>query len=308
MMDGTISGYLINAVAREIITPSQLSLTRVGVLGESLTQADEHGRFAFPSLPAGEYSLGVYDNRYAPLYRKLSLQEGESIENLEMTLTPGAFLKGRLINGDGQPPMRSHVTLIREGTRRGKSGYIKDSGDHRIAQDGSFSSPPLHPCRYFLRFAGILQKQSASTSSQLPHADMQQRIFDFLYPNALDIKDADYFDLQIGQTLSDLEIRIPRPIWHTVRGKIIGTLPENPENVYVMFTRDIGMLDDLGGGGPHLKADGTFEGHAQPGRYRLLVWEMSPPQPDGRSTKVKEFTSLEITVGDRDLEGVEIQI
>ena len=96
MMDGTISGYLINAVTREIITSSQLSLTRVGVLGESLTQADERGHFAFPSLPAGEYSLGVYDNRYAPLYRKLSLQEGESIENLEMALTPGAFLKGMI--------------------------------------------------------------------------------------------------------------------------------------------------------------------------------------------------------------------
>jgi hypothetical protein len=307
-MDGTISGYLINAVTCEIATLSQLSLTRVGVLGESLTQADEYGRFAFTALPAGEYSLGVYDNRYAPLYRKLSLKEGESIENLEMALTPAAFLKGMILDEEGHPPQRSHVTLIRVGIRWGKSGYISDSGDHRIAQDGSFSSPPLHPGRYFLRFAGILQKPPASTTSQAMHADMHQRIFDFLYPNVQDIKDADYFDLQIGQTLNNLEIRIPRPIWRTVRGKVTGALPENPENVCVLFTRDVGMLDDFGSGGPHLKADGTFESYAQTGRYRLSVLEMSRPQPDGRTTRIKEFTSLEITVGDRDLEEVEIQI
>lgn len=184
MMDGTISGYLINAPTREIVASSQLSLTRVGVRGESLTQADERGRFVFSSLPAGEYSLGVYDDRYTPLYRKLSLKEGESIENLEMALTPAAFLKGKILDEEGHPPQRCHVTLIREGIRRGKSGYISDSGDHRIAQDGSFSSPPLRPGRYFLRFAGILQKSSASSTAPM---DLQQRCFDFLCPNALDI-------------------------------------------------------------------------------------------------------------------------
>jgi hypothetical protein len=38
---------------------------------------------------------------------------------------------------------------------------------------------------------------------------MQQRIFDFLYPNAYDVKEASPFDLQIGQTLTNLEVRIP---------------------------------------------------------------------------------------------------
>jgi hypothetical protein len=304
-MNGTISGYLMNVVTREIITSSQLGLTQNHVLGESLIQADEHGRFAFSSLSPGEYSLGVYDNRYAPLYRKLSLQEGESIENLEMALTPGAFLKGRIFDGEGQPPLRSYVTLIREGMRRGKHGYTSDS-DYRIAQDGSFSSPPLHPGRYSLRFAGILQKPLAGSTSPM---DLQQRCFDFLYPNALNIKDAGHFDLQIGQIMTGLEIRIPRPIWRTVRGTVTGDLPQNPENVCVLFIRDVGMLDDFGGGGPHVKADGTFEGHAQPGRYRLLVWEMSPsPQPDGRTTKIRDLASTEIIVGDRDLEGVQIQI
>jgi hypothetical protein len=79
-MNGTISGYLIDAVTGEITSSSELSLNRDGVLGESLTRADGRGRFAFTSLPSGKYSLGVHDNRYAPLYRNLILEEGETIE------------------------------------------------------------------------------------------------------------------------------------------------------------------------------------------------------------------------------------
>jgi len=305
-MNGTISGYLIDATTGEIASSSELSLTCDGVLGESLTRADGLGRFAFTSLPSREYRLGVHDSRYVPLYRDLILEEGETIENLEIALTPAAFLKGRILDEEGHPPQRGHVTLITEGTRRGRSGYINDSGDHEVAQDGLFSSPPLHPGRYFLRFAGILRTPSASIPAA--HAAMQQRIFDFLHPNAQDVKDACPFDLQIGQTMTDLEVRIPRPIWRTVRGKVTGALPEDLANICVLFTRDVGMLDDFGSGGPKVNADGTFEGCAQPGHYRLAVSEMAPPQPEGYVRMTKQLASVEVIVGDCDVEEVEIQI
>jgi hypothetical protein len=291
-----------------IASSSELSLTRDGVVGESLTRADELGRFAFTSLPSGEYCLGVHDNRYAPLYRDLILEEGETIENLEIALTPAAFIKGRILDEEGHPPQRCHVTLITEGTRKGRFGYINDYGDHKVAQDGRFSSPPLRPDRYFLLFAGILRTPSASTPSQATQAAMQQRIFDFLHPNAQDVKDACPFDLQIGQTMTELEVRVPRPIWRTVRGKLTGALPGDLANICVLFTRDVGMLDDLSSGGAKVNADGTFEGCAQPGRHRFNFWEMAPPQPKGYSRGTKQFASVEVIVGDRDLDEVEIQI
>ncbi|HEV2417399.1 MAG TPA: hypothetical protein VGX94_06320 [Terriglobia bacterium] len=72
-MDGTIGGCLIDAVTGEILLSPTLSLTRHGVLGESLTQVDEHGRFVFRSLPTGSYCLGALDDRYTPLYHRLTL-------------------------------------------------------------------------------------------------------------------------------------------------------------------------------------------------------------------------------------------
>lgn len=112
----------------EIAPSSELSLTRVGVLAESLAPADGRGRYAFTSLPSGKYSLGVHDNRYAPLYRNLILEEQQTIENLEISLTPAAFIKGRIFDDEGRPPQCCHMTLIKEGARNGGSGYISDSG------------------------------------------------------------------------------------------------------------------------------------------------------------------------------------
>jgi hypothetical protein len=77
-MNGTISGYLIDSMTGEIASSSELSLTRDGVVGESLTRADELGRFAFTSLPSGEYCLGVHDN-VTPLFTATSSWKRERL-------------------------------------------------------------------------------------------------------------------------------------------------------------------------------------------------------------------------------------
>jgi hypothetical protein len=176
----------------------------------------------FEDYPPGKYSFGVHDDRYARLCRNLVLEEGESVENFEFRLTPGAFIKGQVLDEDANPPLRCHFSLIRAGDRNGRSGYISDSGVHKVEEDGRFSSPPLHPGRYFLRFAGLL-KQPSDPAPQSTHSAMQQRIFDFLYPNTQDVRDAAPFDVQTGEIMTGLELRIPRPIWWKVRGRLTGT-------------------------------------------------------------------------------------
>lgn len=209
------------------------------------------------------------------------------------------------MDDEGFPPQRCYFTLIIAGNRRGKSGYISNSGDHEVDKEGHFSSPPLHPGRYCLRFAGILRRPSSSSPGTTTPM-MQQRVFDFLYPNALDVADADFFELPIGQSLNNLDVRIPRPIWRTVRGKLTGALPDDMSNIYVHFTRDVGMIDDFGSSGARVDALGAFESPAQPGRYRLRVWEMAPPSQDGYTRMTRELGSTEASVGEHDIDGLEI--
>jgi hypothetical protein len=270
---------------------------------------DEHGCFSFADLSAGDYSLAFYDSNYVPRYERLTLSEGETMNDLQIALRPGGFLSGKILDERHRSPERCWFTLIRAGARGGKSGYINDSGDHIISDDGTFCSPPLGPGRYFLRFAGILRESTAAAPPEPPHLIMQKRLFDFLYPNALDVSNATGFDVQAGQTISDLQIWIPCPVWHTIRGKVTGGLPTERTRISVMFARNIGTLDGVGGrGGASVQQDGTFEYRAQSGVYSAEVCEFLPPEPGGRAHMLRKFATANIRVTNADLYGVEIHI
>jgi len=302
-----ISGIVLDGVTRAPLSTPRVSLTQRGVLGETVRELDQDGHFSFGPLSPGKYCLGLHHDRYAPLYREFDLGEGVSIEAVEIALTPAAFIAGKIIDEDGLPPHRCHFTLIRLGDRRGRSGYISDSGAHTVGSDGSFSSPPLNPGRYGLRFAGILRR----TSGDLPQSDlpaMQQRIFDFVYPNVQEAADAVFFEVRSGQRVKDLDVRIPRPIWRMVRGKLTGRLPNGLTNIYVHFTRDVGMIDDFGSLGAKVDSRGAFECTAQPGRYKLVVCEMSSPDAKSLTQMTMELGSTEIAVGTDDLNDLEIAL
>jgi hypothetical protein len=303
-MNVIVSGRLIDAVTHQSVTSAELSLTRHGILGEARTHVNEDGKFVFNST-SGQHCLGIHDDHYAPLY--LTLEEEQPADDLQIPLIRAAFLKGRILDEEGRTPYRCHFTLIREGTRRGQSGYLSDSGDHQVARDGVFSSPPLHPGRYFLRFAGILQKATTSIDVQSTRAITQDRIFDFVYPDVQEISEAMSFDLQPGQTISNLEVRISQPVWYNIRGRLTGDLPEPLSGVYVLFGHNVGMLDDFGFLGHPVNQDGTFEGHAQPGRLKLFVNRLTST-PAGYKHAKEQFANVEVRVGDCDVENLEIHI
>jgi hypothetical protein len=64
----------------------------------------------------GEYSLAIYDARYAPLHEGLTLVSRDS-KVLELRLTPGGFLSGEILDNQVQPPERSWFSLFRSGER-----------------------------------------------------------------------------------------------------------------------------------------------------------------------------------------------
>jgi hypothetical protein len=306
-MGRSVTIHVLDQTTGARLTPPEVMLYRIGVPGESRAEANEDGSFSFTDLSQGEYSLAVHAPHYAPLYEHFALMAEDS-KVLEFHLTPGGFLSGQVLDEEAQPPERCWFTLLRSGARRGKSGYIDDSGDHQVSKDGQFCSPPLHPARYFLRVAGLLRKPAVADPSEEPPS-IEKRYFDFLYPDAHDLADAIGFDIAVGEVISGLQVRVPRPVPHTVHGKLIGDLPEQRARISVMFAREIGMIDPVGGAsGSPVQVDGTFECVALPGRYSIEVCEFSPPEPDGRTRMLRRFGKATINVPEADLDGVEIQI
>ena len=307
-MDCAISGRVTEFETGTTLTSPRLALRRIGVIGETATALDEDGRFSFASLCAGEYSLSAYSNDFVYWHQSLTLSEGQTVDNLQVTLVRGGRIVGQLLDEEGRPPQQGLMTLLRQGERNGRSGLISVSGDHQAGKDGRFQSPPLSDGSYILRFAGILQKPANAEIPSQERGLSPDRIFDFLYPNAHDLTYASAVVVERAQTV-DLQVRIPRPIRYRVRGRVQGKLPEDRQYISLQFTRELGTLDPVGwAGGAAIQSDGSFEGLEQPGNYRAEICQFAPPEPSGRTHLVRSFGSANFRLDSEDISDVKIQV
>jgi|HubBroStandDraft_6_1064221.scaffolds.fasta_scaffold35508_3 hypothetical protein len=306
-MDNSVTVRVIDGSTGEIVVSADVRLYQVGTPGERCAVTNQDGGYSFDDLPEGDYSLAVDGPRHVALYERVTLLPGAT-KVMTVQLNPAGFLSGQILDERGEPPERCWFTLIREGERSGRSGYVSDSGDHDISKDGRFCSPPLRPARYFLRFAGLLRKPASSFVSGRPDSPLD-RYFDFLYPNACVLAGAEGFDVRAGETRSGLRLQIPHAIRNTIRGKVIGDLPGERANTSVMFRRDFGAIDDIGGGGGvPVQADGSFEDMNHPGIYTTELTEFSAPDGDGRVHLVRRFGEVRLDLTQGDLYDVEIHV
>jgi protocatechuate 3,4-dioxygenase beta subunit len=80
-------------------------------------RADENGRFSFTSVAAGNYSISAVAPGYVPPEktdfggRKLSVADGENVENTDLEIKRGGVISGRIIDSQGHPVIEEPVTL-----------------------------------------------------------------------------------------------------------------------------------------------------------------------------------------------------
>jgi Carboxypeptidase regulatory-like domain len=307
LMDQSLTVRVIDGSTGEIFASAEVRLYPIGTPGEHCAVTGQDGCYWFDDLPDSEYSLAVYSPRHVAFYDHVTLLPGVT-KVMTVQISPAGFLSGQILDERGEPPERCWFTLIREGERRGRSGYVDDSGDHDVSKDGTFCSPPLRAARYFLRFAGVLRKPAASGVSRELETPLD-RCFDFLYPNANVLAGAEGFDVSAGETLSGLQLRIPRSLRHTIRGRVIGDLPGEPANTFVMFTREFGAIDGIGGGsGAPVQAEGSFEKEMHPGIYTAELTEFSAPDGEGRTHLIGRFGKVRLDLTQGNLYDVEIHV
>lgn len=307
-MDNSVIVRLTDLSTGATVVSADVRVHPVGTPGERCALNRQDGEYWFNDLPEGDYSLAVHSPHHVAFYERFT-QSSEVRNVMAVQLSPAGFLSGRILDERGEAPERCWFTLIREGERGGRSGYVSDSGDHEVADDGGFCSPPLRSSRYFLRFAGLLRKPASTGAADQPDSPLD-RYFDFLYPNADVLAGAEGFDVGAGETRSGLQLQIPRITTYTIRGKVIGDLPGDRAKTSVMFRRDFGtIVDEVGGGsGVPVQPDGSFEDKKHPGIYTAEIMEFSAPNQDGRVHLVRQLGKVKLDLTQGDLDDVEIYV
>jgi hypothetical protein len=272
----SIEGSVIDAITREPVKKATVMLNgRVGL--EAVTDASGH--FAFRQLPAGQYNIQVHSEKYPPIQGPLStgnqlaisLAVEERKQDIGLSLTPGASVRGRIVDEDGNPMPRCSVKTVQ----------FRDTGTGRSLQQFGFSqSDDKGEYRIFNIPRGKYYIQAhCNQTVPLPHAfirrtatiDVPRLTYaPLFYPGAIDLVGAGKLEALAGANISGIDFQMVPARGATVRGRV-GSAPDR--NIQVTLEPKDPVGRELRSQGTRVNAvTGEFQiPSVLPGSYELVA-------------------------------------
>ncbi len=293
---GVIEGRVVNGMTGEAIRKANITLRPYGVHGVAgtgsagplpapapyIASTDAEGKFRIENVEAGDYRMTAerqgfvrqeYGARQNATGTTVKVAPGQELRELNFKLLPQAVVTGRVIDEEGEPLARVQIQVLRLRYFRGKrlpmpagGGMTLDTGEFRVSD--------LPPGQYWLsatyRGQTMLGEVPARNTADKP----EEAYATTYYPNSVDFAGAGPLQLQAGQTLPGIDIRIRKARVYRIRGKVTGT--GSVRNVRLMvMPRDSSPVFGFSGMGTMVKEDGTFEvGGIQQGSYYLTAMPM----------------------------------
>ncbi|MFN0106632.1 MAG: carboxypeptidase regulatory-like domain-containing protein [Bryobacteraceae bacterium] len=294
---GTLEGRVLNSVTGEPVRRVNLVLRPFGAAGMvgftrsgPVTPAapfaattDAEGKFRLEKVEPGAYRLmaerqGFVRQEYGArrnsmMGTTITVAAGQELKDLTIKLTPQAVVKGRVLDDEGEPLAHVQIQVLTRRFFRGKQQMMPMGGGQTI-DTGEFRLSDLAPGRYWIsavyhsRMAMYGEVPARNTTGQ-PEEDYVTTY----YPSATSESDARPIDVDAGQEMSGVDIRLRKARVFRIRGKISGgAQPARRVRVFLMPRERGSFMGGFGGAGGMVKEDGTFEiGGVQPGSYYVAA-------------------------------------
>jgi len=287
----SLSGMVVNAVTGAPVPYARVALAPTG--GE--TQTDATGAFQFSHLESGPYLIAARKQGFVSSEMGETLELTESRDKYVLKLTPFSAIKGRVVDGSGDPVEHATVLALEskvEGGRRGnhmvKAVETDDRGQYRIAGLGAGSyliqvSPPAFRNGYY----GKDDPQSADRESFAP----------VFFGGSKDPDQATKIAVTAGAEMR-ADVRLEMQPGHTVRGRIEGFRA----HVAPVLQLSSGEHDPGFNASAVEYSTGRFAIRGVPnGSYRLRIYQ------NGEGEQVL-FGERNIDVAGRDVEDVAVAL
>jgi Carboxypeptidase regulatory-like domain len=184
----SISGVLVDGRSKQPISGCRVGLVEVQVRvpRNALAITDADGRYAFDGIAGGEYAINTLcESHVTSCYRSpgtepprcdtVSVVTDQRKTNIDLTLTPGATARGRVVDARGRPfsgatvrlgwPVRAAGAVMHSPTRTNREGLFELSnlpeGEWRLEvelpADAGSARPPV------VYFPGVLAQSEAGS-------------------------------------------------------------------------------------------------------------------------------------------------
>ncbi len=231
--------------------------------------ADAAGKFAIEDIePARSLQLtaqrpGFINARYGARSANgpaapISLEPGQSLKGLTLTMTPQGVVNGRVTDASGDPRAERHGGV--DAARLSTWSAPTDAGEHRQHDDlGEYRIANLAPGRYYLVVTDRRLLDIATSSPAAQNASVAT-----FFPNGADLQGAAPIDVIAGQELRGIDVRMRQGRTFTVRGKVMDANGAGLGGVVVLSSpkNDLGPATNLGQvmrSQAQSRPDGSFE-------------------------------------------------
>lgn len=268
---------------------------------------DAEGGFRLSNVPAGRYNVMAVAPAFVPPSESepwragkfVTIDEGETIENVDIRLVRGGVITGRVTDADDQPVMGEHVTLTLVDKQGRQQPYYSNRGAAEIDDRGVYRIYGLPPGRYTVSVGEAKGKGPMRWGAGRGY---YTRTF---YPNETDEAKATVIEVTPGSEAKDIDIKLGRASrTFQASGRIIGADNNQPVPNYVISVsavQDEGQQADHATFGFPTDAKGEFHAaHLMPGRYSVSA------HSQGEGDSYGEPVTFEIV--DRDVAGLEVKL
>jgi hypothetical protein len=281
----SIEGTVVDALTHEPVKKASVMLNgRLGLIAVT----DASGHFAFRQLPAGQYLVqaqsagypvgrfGIELNRQA----SVTIAGEEQKRDVTLSLTPGASVRGRILDEEGNPMPQCTVSAMQRTTTERSNGLVNANGGAQSDENGEYRIANLPAGKYYLM-------ANCPQTIPLPHAfirrgsaaDLTRLAYrNLFYPGTSDPSGAARVELQSGGLVAGIDFRMVPASGVTVRGRIRPSSFEGNSQVNLQpsdpLRRWVGQL-----GGRVNSSTGEFQfPNVQPGSYELEAFATAGKQ------------------------------
>ena len=301
---GTVSSDDGSPVRRAEVRAAMVDFSRV-----FLTASDAEGRFELPDLPAGRYALSASRTGYlspgaagyqnVPPAIRLEVADRQEVGNVQLLLSKGAVITGRIVDDLGDPAMHVEVQALRFAYRDGVRQLSRPqgalSGSQRTDDLGQFRLFGLASGEYFV--TATPQRPFPISGPQLPPRQGAALTY---FPGTQDIAEARRVRVVAGKETGPISFALGTTRLARIRGQAFSA-----SGTPLIGSVSIDHRDPIAGrgfgSGSSAGPEGSFEFTSlSPGVYILTAKD-----GDGRTT-TSEQGSIRITVAGEDIEGLTI--
>jgi protocatechuate 3,4-dioxygenase beta subunit len=276
-------------------------------------RTDSDGRYRVGGLAEGDYMIYALSNAYVAsrnssmpeIFRSVTLDEGESRDDVDIALVRGGVITGRVIDDEGRPLITTYLRLLPVDENGKPNGRFDFNDDLMMRTDdrGVYRIYGLAAGRYII-----------SASGEGAYSRAKRKYPDTFHPGATDRNQAKIIEVKEGQEVVDIDIRIGAgKNTYEVTGRVIDAetgkpLPQvgvlcwgAPDNNSGTRSGRDGVTD----------SEGVFRvGELPSGRYELSMWNRwRMYDPASASTAANEYYSEKTVfeISDSDVSGLEVK-